>query len=185
MPIDRSLPAASIDQIAGAILVLRGHKVLLDSELAALYGVTTARLNQQVRRNAQRFPADFVFEVTADENANLMLQNATSKPRRGGRRTLPPAFTEHGAIMAASVLNTRAAIEMSVFIVRAFGHLRLLVASSAELTKRLDALELRVAKRLGAQDDVIAGIIRALRELATSPSRRQRRIGFTARLDDP
>ena len=92
-----------IENIARAILVLRGHRVLLDAELAALYGVTTTRLNQQVRRNRQRFPTDFLFELTAEEFSSLMLQNATSKRGRGGRRKLPLAFTEHGAIMAATV----------------------------------------------------------------------------------
>ncbi|HYM43846.1 MAG TPA: ORF6N domain-containing protein [Steroidobacteraceae bacterium] len=95
-----------VEQVTGAILVLRGQRVLLDAELAALYGVTTGRLNQQVRRNRRRFPADFVFQLDAAELAALMLQNATSKAGRGGRRTLPFAFTEHGAIMAATVLNS-------------------------------------------------------------------------------
>jgi hypothetical protein len=95
-----------VDHITQSILVFRGHKVLLDSELAALYGVSTARLNQQVRRNLDRFPEDFMFQLTAAEYTALMLQNATSKPGRGGRRKLPLAFTEHGAIMAATVLNS-------------------------------------------------------------------------------
>jgi hypothetical protein len=127
------LTAPNIDRIAGAIVVLRGRKVLLDAELAALYGVTTARLNQQVRRNTERFPADFMFEVTAAENARLMMQIATSKPRRGGRRKLPLAFTEHGAIMAATVLNSRSAVEVSVYVVRAFGQLKQLLASNTHL----------------------------------------------------
>jgi hypothetical protein len=90
-----------IEPIARSIRVLRGQKVLLDADLAALYGITTARLNQQVRRNRGRFPADFLFELTSAEFSALMMQNATSKPGRGGRRKLPLAFTEHGAIMAA------------------------------------------------------------------------------------
>jgi hypothetical protein len=106
-----------IENIARAILVLRGHRVLLDAELAALYGVTTARLNQQVRHNRKRFPADFLFELTAKEFANLKVHFATSS--WGGRRKLPLAFTEHGAIMAATVLNSPRAVEINV----ATGHM--------------------------------------------------------------
>ena len=108
----RRMATVPVEHITQSILVFRGHKVLLDAELAALYGVTTARLNQQVRRNLERFPEDFMFPLTAAENAALMLQNATSKPGRGGRRKLPLAFTEHGAIMAATVLNSPRAVEM-------------------------------------------------------------------------
>src|SRR5690242_2186984 len=116
----RSAALVPVEHIAHSILVLRGQKVLLDAELAALYGVTTARLNQQVRRNRERFPADFLFELTAAEFSALMLQNASSKPGRGGRRKLPFAFTEHGAIMAATVLNSPRATEMTICVVRAF-----------------------------------------------------------------
>ena len=180
---DPSLPSR-IDHIARAIVVLRGQKVLLDAELAALYGVSTARLNQQVRRNRQRFPGDFAFEVSLAEYSRLMLQIATSNPRRGGRRKPPLAFTEYGALMAATVLNSRAAVEMSIYVVRAFGRLRQLLASNTRLAKRLDELEARINKRIGAQDNVIEEILGALRELTTLPSKRQRRIGFTAPLDD-
>jgi len=111
--------AVSVEQITHSIRVFRGHKVLLDAELAILYGVPTARLNQQVRRNRERFPEDFMFQLTTAENAALMLQNATSKPGRGGRRKLPLVFTEHGAIMAATVLNSPRAVEMGIYVVRA------------------------------------------------------------------
>lgn len=158
--------------------------MLLNAELGALYGVTTSRLNQQVRRNRERFPGDFMFRVTTAENSRLMLQIATSKPRRGGRRKPPLAFTEHGAIMAATVLNSRAAVEMSVYVVRAFGRLKQLLTSNAELAKRVDELEVQIARRLGGQDSVIAGILATVRQLASAPSRRHRRIGFTAPLDD-
>ena len=99
-------PRYPLESIASAILLLRAQKVILDADLAALYGVETRRLNEQVRRNAERFPADFMFQVSAEEFADLMSQSATSKPGRGGRRKLPLAFTEHGAIMAATVLNS-------------------------------------------------------------------------------
>ena len=171
----------SMDQIVQAIIVIRGQKVLLDAELAALYGVTTARLNQQVRRNRNRFPEDFVLTVTAAEYAGLMLQFATSNPRRGGRRKLPLAFTEHGTVMAAMVLSSPRAVEMSVYVVRAFVSLRGLLASNVELARRLDELEARIGKKIGAYDQAIAAILDALRQLTSQPTAR-RAIGFTADL---
>ena len=109
------------EQIAGAILVLRGHRVLLDAELAALYGVTTKRLNEQVKRNAARFPADFIFRLTKTETVALnRSQNATGSRKHRDPRFAPYAFTEHGALMAANVLNSPKAVAMSVFIIRAF-----------------------------------------------------------------
>src|SRR6266699_1353838 len=128
-----------IENIARAILVLRGHRVLLDTELAALYGVTTRRLNEQVRRNRSRFPADFLFELTAEEFANLKSHFATSS--WGGRRKLPLAFTEHGAIQAANVLNSPRAIAMGIYVVRAFVQLREVLASNKDLARKLVALE--------------------------------------------
>jgi hypothetical protein len=125
------------EEITRAILVLRRHRVLLDSELAALYGVTTKRFNEQVRRNTKRFPADFMFQLTADEISCLRSQFATLKLGRGAhRKYLPYAFTEHGAIMAATILNSPRAVEMSVFVVRAFVQLREMLASNKELARR-------------------------------------------------
>lgn len=165
-----------IEHIAQSILIFREQKVLLDAELAALYGVSTARLNQQVRRNLERFPADFVFQLSATEYAALMLQNATSKSGRGGRRKLPLVFTEHGAIMAATVLNSPRAVEMSVYVVRAFVKLREALASNKELTQKLDQLE----RRLQTHDQAIVGILKAIRELMNPPGPKRRGIGFTA-----
>jgi hypothetical protein len=170
----------SVEQITQSIRVLRGHKVLLDAELATLYGVTTTRLNQQVRRNLARFPEDFAFQLTASEYSALMLQNATSKSGRGGRRKLPLAFTEHGAIMAATVLNSPRAVEMGIYVVRAFVKLRELLASNRDLAKRLEELETRIVRQLRTYDQAIAGILNTLRELMSPP---QRPIGFTADLD--
>jgi len=116
----KGLDVVRIERITQVISVLRGNRVLLDGDLAELYGVETARLNQQVRRNLGRFPSDFMFQLTPAENEALMLQNAISKPGRGGRRKLPLAFTEHGAIMVATVLNSGRAVEVSVYVVRAF-----------------------------------------------------------------
>jgi phage regulator Rha-like protein len=117
------------ERIASAILILRGQRVLQDSELAALYGVSTKRFNQQVRRNRKRFPADFMFQLTAEETGSLRSQIATLKASRGQHRKYSPyVFTEHGAIMAATILNGPRAIEMSVYVVRAFVQLREMLA---------------------------------------------------------
>ena len=158
--------------------------MLLDAELAALYGVTTTRLNQQVRRNLRRFPSDFMFQLTAEEHSALMLQNATSKPGRGGRRKLPLAFTEHGAIMAATILNSERAVEMSIYVVRAFVQLRDLLASNKELAKRLDELEARITRKLATHDQAITGMLKTIRELMNPPEPKRRGIGFTADFDE-
>jgi ORF6N domain len=176
----KPVAAVPVERIARSILVVRGHKVLLDEDLAALYGVQTRRLNEQVRRNLERFPEDFMFQLTDAEYAALISQIATSKPGRGGRRKLPLAFTEHGAIMAASVLNTARAIEVSVYVVRAFVKLRELLVSHKELAKRLDELEARIEQRLTTHDQAIAGILEAIRELMRPPETKKRPIGFVA-----
>lgn len=172
---------ASVDEIGGSIRVLRGKRVLLDAELAALYGVSTARLNQQVRRNRKRFPEDFLFELTTREFADLKLQIATSS--WGGRRKQPLAFTEHGAIMAATVLNSARAVEMSVYVVRAFVQLRSLMATNVDLARRLDELEARIEKKLIRHDDAIAAMLSAIRQLMNPPPSKRRGIGFTADLE--
>jgi hypothetical protein len=171
------------EHIARSILVLRGQRVLLDTELADLYGVTTKRFNEQVRRNRERFPADFMFQLTAEEAEALRSQIATSKAAgRGGRRYLPYAFTEHGAIMAATVLNSPRAVEMSVYVVRAFVKLRELLVSNKELARRLDELEARIEKKLATHDQAIAAILSAIRQLMNPPPPKRRPIGFTADL---
>jgi hypothetical protein len=148
--------------IARAILALRGHRVILDAELAALYGVTTKRFNEQVRRNAKGFPADFRFQLTAEESSSLRSQIATLKLGRGQhRKYLPHVFTEHGAIMAATILNSTRAIEMSVYVVRAFVQLREMLASNKELARRFAQLEIRLDNKPTAHDDAIAAILSA------------------------
>jgi hypothetical protein len=134
--------------VAGKIVVVRGQRVLLDADLAALYRVTTKRFNEQVRRNLSRFPADVMFQLTDSEGVSLRSQIATSKPGasgRGGRRYSPYAFSEHGAIRAATILNSPRAVEMSVYVVRAFVKLREVLASHTELARKLEALEKSVA----------------------------------------
>ena len=172
----RSGPFA-VEAIAGRIVTLRGERVLLDADLAALYGVETRRLNEQVRRNRQRFPADFIFRLTREELENLISQIATS--RWGGRRKLPYAFTEHGAIQAATILSTRRAVEVSVYVVRAFVQLRGVMTANRELAKRLDELESRIERKLDIHDRAIAEILDAIRRLMAPPEPKPtRRIGF-------
>jgi len=167
-----------IGQIEKRIYVLRGKRVMLDADLADLYGVTTKRLNEQVGRNAERFPEDFAFKLTKQELADLRSQIATSSGAtgtHGGRRYQPRVFTEHGAIMAASVLNSPRAIEVSVFVVRAFVKLRELSLAHKEIRQKLDELEYKVA----GHDQAIAGLINAIRELMTPPvPKKKRPIGF-------
>jgi hypothetical protein len=161
-----------VERIASRIFIMRGQRVIIDSDLALLYGVQTRRLNEQVRRNLLRFPSDFMFQLTDQELARLMSQFATSKPGRGGVRKRPLAFTEHGALMAATVLNSPRAIEVSVFVVRVFVQMREGMAGHRELGKRLDELE----RKLGTHDRTIA----LSRRSACSRSRRARRGGASA-----
>lgn len=167
-----------VEHIAQSILILRGQRMLLDADLAALYNVETRRLNEQVRRNRDRFPADFIFELTDEEFANLKSQFATSS--WGGRRKRPIAFTEHGAIMAATVLNSPRAVEMTIYVVRAFVQLRDLLASNRQLSEKFAELE----RKVSSHDQAIVGILKAIRELMHPPVPKKRPIGFTANLDE-
>lgn len=160
-----------LDRVERAILLVRGQKVMLDVDLAKLYRTTTKRLNQQVARNRNRFPADFMFQLTPDEWESLRSQIATSKPGRGGRRVAPYAFTEHGAIMAANLLNSPRAVHASIQVVRAFVRLRELLASSKELAHRLDTLERKY-------DGQFKVVFDAIRQLMTRPQPRVPRMGF-------
>ncbi len=169
----------SIEHIAQAILFLRGQKVLLDADLAALYGVPTRALVQAVKRNPERFPADFMFQMTSAEFAAWRSQSVTSKRGRGGRRYLPYAFTEHGALMAASVLHSPRAVEVSVFVVRAFVQLREMLTGHRELAARLDELEVRLEQKLARHDRSISQLIDTLRQLTSPPEPPKKRpIGF-------
>ena len=178
------LALVPVEHITRAILVLRGHKVLLDSELAALYGVTTKRLNEQIKSNVGRFPEDFLFRLSGAEVETLnRSQIATGSQKHRNPRFPPYAFTEHGAIMAAMILNSPHAVETSVFVVRAFVHLRELPSSDRELARRFAQLETRLDKKLTEHDRAIAAILLAIRELMHSPPPKRRPIGFTADLE--
>lgn len=170
-------PAVLLPQdLAGRIQVIRGQRVLLDADLARLYEVETKRFNEQIRRNPARFPPDFMFSLTPQEFAGLRSQIATSN--RGGRRYLPMAFTEHGALMAASVLSSQRAVEMSVFVVRAFVQLREALVRDNALADKLAALE----KRVTQHDQSLSDLIEAIRALMAQPKSANRPIGFTADL---
>src|ERR1700740_2473013 len=160
--------------VESRIVVLREHRVILDTDLAELYGVPVKRLNEQVKRNQERFPADFMFRLSAEESESLRSQDATSKTGRGGRRYAPYAFTEHGAIMAATVLNSERAVEMSVFVVRAFVRLREVLSTNQQLATKLDELE----QRLDIHDASIQDLLEAIRELMAPGLPSGRKIGF-------
>lgn len=176
---EQSAPSR-VDEIASAILALRGQRVILDADLATLYGVTTKALNQAVKRNAERFPDDFLFRLTRSEvDALNRSQSVTGSQKHRDPRFPPFAFTEHGAIMAATILNSKRAVEMSLYVVRAFVQLRRLLASNAELARRLGELE----RKLEGHDAAIAAMLAAIRELMNPPEPKRRAIGFTAEVE--
>jgi len=160
--------------VQSRILFLRQQRVILDVHLAELYGVTVKRLNEQVKRNHERFPSDFMFRLAIKEERALRSQIATSKKGRGGRRYPPYAFTEHGAIMAATVLNSKMAVAMSLFVVRAFVRLRELLATNRRLAAKINELE----KRMDGTDDTLVDLFQAIKELMTIKRSPRRKIGF-------
>jgi len=176
-------PEEDPEGIAQRILVVRGQRVLLDSDLAELYGVRTARLNQQVRRNRDRFPEDFAFVLGINELRNSWLQIATSSKKFRGPRRPPLAFTEHGAIMAATILNSPRAVEMSVYVVRAFVKLRQILASNTELARKLEVLEKSMVTLDARTRKQFEEVYAAIRALMAQPPARSRPIGFTADLN--
>jgi phage regulator Rha-like protein len=171
MPKRPLTPAYAVES---RVFFLRHHRVILDADIAELYGVPVKRLNEQVKRNQERFPSDFMFQLTEKENASLRSQIATSNKSRGGRRYRPYAFTEHGAIMAATVLNSERAVQMSVFVVRAFVRLREMLATNRRIAGKIDELE----NRLDTHDSVIGELIEAIKELMKPQEPSRVRIGF-------
>ena len=178
---------AVVDRIDSLILTVRGQRVMLDSDLAAIFGVTTGRLNQALRRNLGRFPMDFAFQLEREELASLISQSVISKSGRGGRTKDPWVFTEHGAIMLASVLNSPIAIEASLRVVRAFVYLREQLVANRELAKKFAELE----HKLDEHDHSIAALFEAIRRLlepvdpATSEPKPPHEIGFHVRETAP
>ncbi|MDQ1605591.1 MAG: hypothetical protein QOE01_3439 [Actinomycetota bacterium] len=168
---------SQLDNVESAIYLIRGQRVMLDSDLAAIYGTSTRRLNERLHRNRERFPTDFAFQLTAEEFKRLMSQIATSKKGRGGRRKRPWVFTEHGAIMLATVLSSQVAIQASVRVVRAFVRLREMVAANAEFANKLKDLE----RRLDSHDEEIIELFAVLKRLLEPEAKPKREIGFHVR----
>jgi phage regulator Rha-like protein len=176
---------APVRRIEEMIFLIRGQRVMLDFDLARVYGVTTKVLNQAIKRNLNRFPPDFAFQVANQELAILRSQIVTSKKGSGGRRYLPWVFTEHGAIMLAGVLNSDRAVQMSVSVVRAFVGMREQLAAHKELAKKLDELEHRVS----GHDEAVANLFEAIRQLVEAPPpalpEDRPRIGFMRETSPP
>ena len=184
------------DEIISQIYFIRGRKVMLDSDLARIYGVTTSRLNEQVRRNIKRFPSDFMFRITLKEYRNLMSQIATSSLQHagnetranlmsqfvtsswGGRRKMPFVFTEHGALMLASVLSSPAAIQASIYVVRAFVKLRDILSLHHELSEKISDLERKTFDKLNEHSEQLIAVFQALRELVKQKEEPIQPIGF-------
>jgi len=161
--------------------MVRGERVILDTDLASIYGIPTFRLNEAVKRNRNRFPDDFLIQLSKDENDALTSQIAISKKGRGGRRTLPYAFTEHGAVMAANILSSDRAVQMSIFVVRAFIKMRQTLAANTALTEKLDELEKKLAGRLDVHEKAIVYVLGELKKLMEPPQLpepKRRPIGF-------
>jgi len=186
--------SVAVDVIASRIVILRGQRVILDVDLAALYDVPTKRLNEQVKRNAQRFPADFMFRLSAEETTELnRSQFATGSQKHRDPRFAPFAFTEHGAIMAATVLNSTRAVEVSIFVVRAFVQLRELLASHRDLAQKLEELEQKTETLAMRHDDFarntrmqLRQVFEVIQELMEPPEPAKKRpIGFVATEEKP
>ena len=164
--------------VVSKILLLRGQRVMLDADLAELYGVTTKRLSEQVKRNVDRFPEDFMFQLNAEEKVEVVA-NCDHLGRLRYSSSLPYAFTEHGALMLGNVLKSPRAVEVSLLVVRAFVQIREMLSAHKDISAKLDQLE----RKLSSHDQAIAGVIDAIRQLMTPPAPTRRGIGFTADID--
>ncbi len=172
-----------LEPVEPLILVVRGERIIVDVDLARIYGVPTKRLNEQVKRNLDRFPPDFLFQLTRSEVDSLRSQIATSNVGRGGRRYLPFAFTEHGAIMAANVLNSPQATQMSVFVVRAFVKMRSVLSDTKSLARKLAQLENELKSRLDVHETAIVEVLQRVMNMLDPPPQpepKRRQIGFHA-----
>ena len=173
-----SLELIPVPAIQKRILVVRERQVMLDEDLADLYGVETRRLIEQVKRNIERFPSDFMFQLTKDEAAALRSLTATSDTGPGGRRYAPYVFTEQGVAMLSGVLRSKRAVAVNIEIMRAFVELRRAAMSYAGIEKRLEELERETRTKLGQHDEQLSQIFQALRQLISPPPRPKRRVGF-------
>lgn len=180
MPARARTHPVGAERVDHFILVIRRQRVLLDADLAALYGVATRVLLQAVRRNLERFPPDFMFELSAPEWTALRSQFVTSTPRRGGRRYAPYAFTEQGVAMLSSVLNSDRAIAVNIEIMRSFVRIRKLLEADKSLALKFKRLE----RKLASHDQAIVGILAAIRQLMHPPVAKRRGMGFTADLSE-
>lgn len=183
--------AVLVPRIESRIQVIRGLRVMIDVDLAALYGVETKRLNEQVKRNRERFPADFLFQLNATEKAEVVA-NCDHLQKLKFSKVLPYAFTEHGAIQAANVLASTQAVEMGIYVVRAFVHLREAVSTNADVVKRLNELEMKTESLELSHDTFsrntrlqLRQLLDAVRELTTPPDPPKRPIGFITPEDKP
>jgi len=179
-----SLELIAPPAIEKRIFVVRERQVMLDEDLADLYGVETKRLIEQVKRNLDRFPEDFMFQLRKDEAAALRSQIATSNAGRGGRRYAPYVFTEQGVAMLSSVLRSKTAVAVNIEIMRAFVELRRVAGSFRELQERLDQMELDIGARLSEHDEQLRQIFEALRRLIAPPPPAKRPVGFRVREND-
>lgn len=165
----------TLDQVERKIFLIRGQQILLDSDLAALYGVETRVLNQAVRRNIERFPEDFLLTLTREEFDNLISQSVTSSSKNfGGRRKLPFAFTEQGVAMLSSVLNSERAVQVNIAIMRAFVNMRKLAVTNEEVAKRLAVIE----RKIDHHDENFKKVFGAIRAMLNPPAKPQKRIGY-------
>ena len=178
MPHNKKLTnlSVSVQLIERRIYLVRGHKVMIDYDLAELYGVTTSRLNERVARNRKRFPEDFMFRLTKEEAEFLRSQFAISNIGRGGRRYVPYAFTEQGVAMLSSVLNSEQAIEVNIAIMRAFVRLRQMLETNEELNRKFVA----VVRKLSTHDKYFKVVFDELKKLTEKPTSSRRQIGFKA-----
>lgn len=173
-----------LEPIENVIFTVRGQRVMLDSDLAVVYGVTTFNLNKAVRRNADRFPDDFAFQITAQAVANLKFQIGISSSGHGGRRKPAWVYTEHGAVMAANVLNSKRAAQMSVFVVRAFIKMRAALSDNREQARKLAALEKELKERLNVHEAAIVSILQRVMDIIDPPALPEpskKQIGFQVR----
>lgn len=181
---ESSLELIPLPAIQKRIVVVRKRHVMVDEDLAELYGVQTGRLIEQVKRNIDRFPSDFMFQLKKDEAAALRSQSATSKEGRGGRRYAPYVFTEQGVAMLSGVLRSQTAVAVNIAIMRAFVELRRVAASYTAIERRLEDFERETKTKLGRHDQQLEEIFQALRQLISPPPRPKRPVGFRPTEDD-